>query len=71
MKELFEAVEAAFHRPGTPAYRDVGLVVWGGVMLDLWQTRSPWGISAGVWGLAVNFALCALGAMLTRTGRAA
>ncbi len=34
------------------------LVVWCGVVVDLWTTRSPWGVSAGVWGLLLNYAVC-------------
>jgi Na+/proline symporter len=35
------------------------LIVWVGVMFDLWHSRSPWGVSAGVWGLLLNFGVCA------------
>ncbi|MDH5672859.1 MAG: sodium:solute symporter family protein [Myxococcales bacterium] len=38
----------------------VTLVIWGGVMADLWTSRSPLGISAGVWGLFCNGGLCLL-----------
>ena len=44
----------------------VTLVIWCGVMADLWTTRSPWGISAGVWGLMLNYAVCVVGSSLTR-----
>lgn len=42
----------------------VTLVIWGGVMFDLWTNRSPLGISAGLWGLAINYGLCVLGTLL-------
>ena len=34
------------------------LVIWCGVMVDLWSTRSPWGVPAGVWGLFLNYGVC-------------
>lgn len=34
------------------------LVIWGGAMAGWWENRSPWGVSAGVWGLAVNYGIC-------------
>ena len=34
------------------------LVIWCGVMVDLWTTRSPWGVAAGVWGLLLNYGVC-------------
>lgn len=34
------------------------LVIWLGVMAGAWSTRSPWSISAGVWGLALNCGIC-------------
>ena len=34
------------------------LVIWCGVMIDLWTTRSPWGVAAGVWGLLLNYGVC-------------
>ena len=42
----------------------VTLVIWGGVMFDLWSNRSPWGISAGIWGLLVNYGFCVVGGFL-------
>jgi len=39
----------------------VTLVIWCGVVADFWATRSPWGISAGVWGLMLNYAVCVAG----------
>jgi SSS family solute:Na+ symporter/sodium/pantothenate symporter len=44
----------------------VTLVIWGGVMFDLWQDRSPLGFSAGLWGLAVNYGVCVVGGLLQR-----
>lgn len=41
------------------------LVIWGGVMADAWTSRSPMGISAGVWALGLNFFLCVAGSMLS------
>ena len=40
------------------------LVIWGGVMFELWPDRSPMGINAGVWGLAVNYGICIAGGLL-------
>ncbi len=40
------------------------LVVWGGAAAGAWETRSPWGISAGVWGLAINYGVCIAGGLL-------
>jgi SSS family solute:Na+ symporter/sodium/pantothenate symporter len=34
------------------------LAIWLGALLELWPTRSPLQISAGVWGLLLNYALC-------------
>ena len=45
----------------------VTLVIWGGVMFDLWSNRSPLGISAGLWGLAVNYGVCVLGTLFPLT----
>ena len=42
----------------------ITLVIWCGVVVDLWSNRSPWGISAGVWGLGVNYGICVLGGLL-------
>ena len=36
----------------------VTLVIWCGVVVDLWATRSPWGIGAGIWGLMINYSIC-------------
>ncbi|MGD8863210.1 MAG: sodium:solute symporter family protein [Myxococcales bacterium] len=36
------------------------LAIWLGAMLGLWPTRSPLQISAGVWGLILNYGLCLL-----------
>jgi len=43
------------------------LAVWLGVVCDLWTTRSPWGVSAGVWGLGLNYGVCVLGSQLAGT----
>ncbi|MEX2015977.1 MAG: sodium:solute symporter family protein [Candidatus Hydrogenedentales bacterium] len=42
------------------------LVLWVGVIAGLWDSgwRSPWGVSAGVWGLGINLACCAIGGLL-------
>ena len=45
----------------------VTLVIWGGVMFDMWQDRSPLGISAGLWGLVVNYGVCILGTLMGRS----
>ncbi len=34
------------------------LVIWCGAAVDVWATRSPWGVGAGVWGLLVNYGVC-------------
>ncbi len=34
------------------------LVIWCGVIVDFWSTRSPWGVAAGVWGLLLNYGIC-------------
>ncbi|MEE2777263.1 MAG: sodium:solute symporter family protein [Acidobacteriota bacterium] len=44
----------------------VTLVIWGGVMFDLWQDRSPLGFSAGLWGLALNYGACVAGTLMSR-----
>lgn len=51
---------------GVLAGTAVTLVLWGGVVVGWWdqEMRSPWGFSAGVWGLAANLAVCALGGLL-------
>lgn len=51
---------------GVAAGTTVTLVLWGGVIVGWWsaETRSPLGISAGVWGLALNYAVCLSGAFL-------
>lgn len=41
------------------------LVIWGGVMAGSWESRSPLGVSAGVWALALNFAICLGGSLLS------
>lgn len=41
----------------------VTLIIWGGVMVEVWSTRSPLGISAGVWGLLLNYGLCVTGGL--------
>ena len=42
------------------------LVLWVGSVAGLWggEWRSPWGISAGVWGLAINLTCCAIGVLV-------
>ncbi len=44
----------------------ITLVLWVGTVAGAFETdmRSPWNISAGVWGLAANWAVCLVGAML-------
>ncbi len=44
----------------------ITLVLWVGAALGYWDTaaRSPWGISAGVWGLAVNYSICIVGGLM-------
>lgn len=42
----------------------ITLTIWGGVMFGVWENRSPWNISAGVWGLTANFAICIAGGLL-------
>jgi SSS family transporter len=42
----------------------VTLVIWAGVPFEWWDTRSPLGVSAGVWGLTLNYGLCVGGALL-------
>lgn len=34
------------------------LAIWAGVPLGWWGSRSPLGISAGLWGLMLNYGLC-------------
>jgi len=41
----------------------ITLVIWGGVVLELWSSRSPWGVSAGVWGLAANYLIAGAGSL--------
>ena len=45
----------------------ITLILWGGATANLWSqaSRSPLGISAGVWGLAVNYGICVAGTILT------
>lgn len=45
----------------------ITLAIWGGVMFELWTDRSPLGISAGVWGLCVNYGTCLVGGLVTKT----
>jgi len=42
----------------------ITLTIWGGVMVGVWENRSPWSISAGVWGLCANYAICVAGGLL-------
>ena len=44
----------------------ITLVLWVGAVAGLWDTaaRSPYGISAGVWGLAANYTICITGGLL-------
>jgi SSS family solute:Na+ symporter/sodium/pantothenate symporter len=44
----------------------VTLVLWVGTVAGAFETdmRAPWNISAGVWGLAVNWAVCIGGTLL-------
>lgn len=53
------SAKAAF--AGMLAGTVITLIIWGGVMFDAWESRSPLGISAGVWGLVVNYGICVLG----------
>jgi SSS family solute:Na+ symporter/sodium/pantothenate symporter len=41
----------------------ITLIIWSGVMIGLWDNRSPWNVSAGVWGLAANYAICIAGGL--------
>jgi SSS family solute:Na+ symporter/sodium/pantothenate symporter len=45
----------------------ITLILWGGAAVNLWSaaSRSPFGISAGVWGLAVNYGICVVGTLMT------
>lgn len=52
---------------GVIAGTAVTLVIWCGATAGWWTGRSPWGISAGVWGLALNYAICIIGTRLART----
>ena len=47
------------------------LLVWSGAAMGFWDSRSPWGISAGVWGLGINYAVCVIGALLSPSQRSA
>ncbi len=49
---------------GVIAGTGITLTIWGGVMAGLWDNRSPWNVSAGVWGLLVNYAICIGGGLL-------
>jgi len=44
----------------------ITLTCWVGTVAGLFETdmRSPWNISAGVWGLAANFTICAIGTLI-------
>ena len=44
----------------------ITLVLWVGAAAGFWDAaqRSPWGISAGVWGLTVNYAICIVGGLM-------
>jgi len=46
----------------------ITLTLWGGAAFGFWDAaqRSPWNISAGVWGLAANFAICIVGGLLAK-----
>jgi SSS family solute:Na+ symporter/sodium/pantothenate symporter len=50
----------------------ITLTLWIGVAVKAWQAewRSPWGISAGVWGLAANYAVCILGGLIAPDAKA-
>jgi Na+/proline symporter len=49
----------------------ITLTLWGGAAFGFWDAaqRSPWNISAGVWGLAANFAICIVGGLTSRGER--
>lgn len=47
----------------------VTLVLWLGATVSWWASRSPLGISAGVWGLALNVLICVVGALLLSSSR--
>ena len=42
------------------------LVLWVGAAAGVWDEalRSPWGISAGIWGLAMNYVVCIAGGLI-------
>lgn len=44
----------------------ITLILWIGAAVGFWDAaqRSPYGISAGVWGLAANYAICIIGGFL-------
>ncbi len=42
------------------------LIIWVGWILRWWDTNLPWGVSAGVWGLSLNYGVCLVGALLVR-----
>ena len=42
----------------------ITLTIWGGAAFGWWPTRSPLGISAGLWGLLLNYATCIGGGVL-------
>lgn len=39
------------------------LVIWCGEAAELWSTRKPWGIDAGIWGLLLNYVVCIGGSL--------
>jgi SSS family solute:Na+ symporter/sodium/pantothenate symporter len=45
----------------------ITLVLWVGALFGFWgeAMKSPWGISAGVWGLAANYAICIAGGLFS------
>lgn len=46
----------------------ITLTCWVGAAVGVWDVaqRSPWNISAGVWGLAANFTICVIGTMTAK-----
>lgn len=52
---------------GMAAGTTVAVLIWVGVPLGLWSTRSPWGINAGVWGLMLNLTCCVFGSVIPRS----
>lgn len=45
----------------------IAIVLWAGAApgIKWWETASIYNISAGVWGLAANYAICIIGGLLT------